>query len=289
MEQIETSSFIQTLDVPAEPDGIRIVCWNINRGLQLDGIVEFLRREAADLVLLQEADVNARRTQYRNVAREIARALRMHYAFGCEFQELTQGNHSSPAYHGQATLSRLPFLESRILRFRRQSGFWRPRWFVPNLQSLQRRIGARMALVSHLLWLEKPLIVYNVHLESRGADALRCCQLTEILEDLHQYSPDVPIVIAGDFNFDLSQRPGASLISRRAFDNPFSMGKARPTTVPSRLGRGRIVDWILLRGPFEYGDPQLHDSERSSDHYPLSLVLKPNSLMGSAELFGIPY
>ncbi len=62
------------------------------------GIIEFLSKASADLILLQEADVNARRTQHRNIAREIAQALRMNYVFGREFQELTQGNHSSPSY-----------------------------------------------------------------------------------------------------------------------------------------------------------------------------------------------
>jgi len=276
LEQIETGSLIKGFDVPAGPQTMRIISWNINRGMQLDGIVEFLRREAADLILLQEADLNARRTQYRNIAREIAQGLRMDYVFGREFEELTQGNCNSRAYHGQATLSRLPLLESRILRFRRQSGFWRPRWFVPNIQLLQRRIGARMALVTHVLWFEKRLIVYNVHLESRGDDALRCCQFAEILDDVQQYSPDVPIVIAGDFNFDLSQRPGASLLARSRFDNPFSLGKVRPTTNGSRIRRGRMVDWILLRGPLGYADLRLHELQRSSDHYPLSLILKSN-------------
>src|SRR5271166_4427793 len=177
MEQLETGSFLSAADSCALGPAIRVISWNINRGQQLDGVLEFLRRTPADLILLQETDVNARRTHYRNIAREIAQALRMDYVFGCEFEELTQGNHSSPAYHGQATLSRLPLLESRILRFRRQSDFWRPRWYIPMIPGLQRRLGARMALVSQMSWLETQLIVYNVHLESRGNDALRCSQL----------------------------------------------------------------------------------------------------------------
>src|SRR5208283_3212665 len=196
--QIEAGSFAPLQGACPPLDSIRIVNWNIDRGQQLSGVLDFLTNAAADLILLQETDVNARRTQYRNVAREIAQALRMDYVFGCEFEELTQGNHNSPAFHGQATLSRLPVLESRILRFRRQSGFWRPRWFVPNIQSLQRRIGARMALVSHVLWFDNHLVVYNVHLESRGDDALRCSQLAEIIQDAQRYDFGVPIIVAGD-------------------------------------------------------------------------------------------
>ena len=275
MEQLEKGSFLSAADSRAPGHEIRVISWNINRGEQLDGVIEFLRRTPADLILLQETDVNARRTQYRNVAREIAQALRMDYVFGFEFEELTQGNHNSPAFHGQATLSRLPVLESRILRFRRQSGFWRPRWFVPNIQSLQRRIGARMALVSHVLWFDNHLVVYNLHLESRGDDALRCSQLVEIIQDAQRYDSAVPIIVAGDFNFDLSQQPAASLLADSPLDSPFQSGSVRPTTTRSRLGRARTIDWILTRGPLTSLGAELDDSVLASDHYPMSLTLAP--------------
>src|SRR5271165_2616779 len=282
MEQLETGSFIAAdAFVPAAT--LRVVSWNINRGLQLDGVIEFLRRTPADLILLQETDVNARRTQYRNVAREIAQVLRMDYVFGCEFEELTQGDHNSPAYHGQATLSRLPISESRILRFRRQSGFWRPRWYIPETHLLQRRLGARMALVSHISWLETQLILYNVHLESRGQDALRCSQLAEILQDVQRYESSVPIIVAGDFNFDLSRQPAASLLAVSPLNSPFQSGTVRPTTTRSRLGRARTIDWILIRGPLACVGVELHDFVLASDHYPVSLTLVPKPV--SASLF----
>src|SRR6516225_1375275 len=91
------------------------------------------RGASADIILLQEADLNARRTHHINVAREIAQTLEMNYVFGREFQELTQGSKASPAYHGQATLSRWPLSNSRIIRFQKQSHFWRPHWFLPDI------------------------------------------------------------------------------------------------------------------------------------------------------------
>ena len=54
---------------------MRILSWNINRGQKPDAVIEFLRDAKADVILLQESDVNARRTHRRNVAREIAQAL----------------------------------------------------------------------------------------------------------------------------------------------------------------------------------------------------------------------
>lgn len=55
--------------------------WNLARGSQLDGIVEFLASADADIIFLQEADRDARRTNYRNVAREMAQTLKIHYVF----------------------------------------------------------------------------------------------------------------------------------------------------------------------------------------------------------------
>ncbi len=273
IEQIETGSFVHEAEVPASPDIIRVVSWNINRGLQLPGIIEFLGNAPADLILLQETDVNARRTQYRNVAREIAQALRMNYVFGREFEELTQGDHTSPAYHGQATLSKFPILSSRILTFGRQSGFWRPRWFIPQLEKSQRRLGGRMALVSHVAWPEKRLLVYNLHLESRGSDRLRSSQLAEVVMDIHQCSSGMPVVVGGDFNFELSREPAISILNGARLRNPFNHGDRLPTITRPRLGRARAVDWILVGGPLRYDRPELHDSVVASDHFPLSVVV----------------
>ena len=41
---------------------MRVVNWNIERGRQLPAIVDFLESQNADLLILQEVDLNARRT-----------------------------------------------------------------------------------------------------------------------------------------------------------------------------------------------------------------------------------
>jgi hypothetical protein len=41
-------------------------------------------------LILQEVDLNARRTHRLNIAEEIARKLGMNYVFGREFEELVQ-------------------------------------------------------------------------------------------------------------------------------------------------------------------------------------------------------
>jgi len=272
MQEIETGNFAAPRWVILPPDSIRVVNWNINRGLKLQRVIKFLAAAKADIILLQESDLNARRTHRLNVAREIAQNLQMNYVFGREFQELTQGTRESPAYHGQATLSRWPLSNSRILRFQKQSNFWRPHWFLPHLEPFQERIGGRLALVCEANVAGKTVITYNLHLESKGDDELRCSQIEETLEDSRQYNLNTPVVLAGDFNLDASRGPADSLIGKAQFQDTF-VNQHVPTTPGSFLEPGRSIDWIFARGPLHANQPQVIRSVSASDHYPLSICL----------------
>jgi endonuclease/exonuclease/phosphatase family metal-dependent hydrolase len=272
-QDIEVGNFAGRGPVPGAHASIRVVDWNINRGLQLSGIIEFLSSTKADLILLQEVDLNARRTRHLNIAREISQKLEMNYIFGREFQELTQGPRTSPAYHGQATLSPWPLSQSRILRFRRQSSFWRPRWFLPGIPPFQERVGGRMALVSNVSVAGRALVAYNLHLESRGNDNLRCSQLEECFEDVGRYKSATPIVVAGDLNLDASQSVADGLIREATFYRAFSDQHVRTTPRRSLFDRGQVIDWILTRGSVRAASLQVHTSVSASDHYPLSLKI----------------
>src|SRR5258706_6549711 len=168
MQEIETGNFSPPRLVLIPPDSMRVVNWNINRGLRLQKVIEFLASMKADVFLLQESDLNARRTHHLNVAKEIAQKLQLNYVFGREFQELTQGSRTSPAYHGQATLSRWPLSNSRIIRFQRQSNFWRPHWFLPEIDPFQERLGGRLAVVSDIYIAREMITNSKPHLRSRS-------------------------------------------------------------------------------------------------------------------------
>jgi len=269
--EIETGSFASLRWLLCPPSSVKIVCWNINRGLHLPRIIEFLSRLQADILLLQETDLNARRTHHVNIAREIAKKLQLNYVFGREFQELTQGTRQSPAYHGQATLSRWPLSSARILRFRQQSSFWQPRWFLPEIEPFQERLGGRLALVADANVGGKLIVTYNLHLESRGDDRLRSAQMKEALQDAQRYNSDTAVVLAGDFNMDVSAGEMAQVIRRADFQDAFT-NQHTPTTPNSFFADGRVIDWILLRGSLRSDTPQVHSSVSGSDHYPLSVT-----------------
>ena len=272
LDQIETGSFAAEEVIRRRTQEIKVISWNIARGAELQQITEFLANANADLILLQETDLNARRTGRRNVAADIASALGMNYAFGIEFEELTQGSPASPAYHGQATLSVLPLSDCRIVRFRSQSRFWHPYWWIPRLASFQRRMGGRMALLSHVAVGETTLVIYNLHLESRS-DHTRRAQLAELIDDASRYDGQNPVILGGDFNFDVTESATASAIEGAHFHNAFD--HQRMPTVRSRsLGRSTNIDWILIRGRVRTTAVRVHSSVCASDHYPLSVTLQ---------------
>jgi endonuclease/exonuclease/phosphatase family metal-dependent hydrolase len=164
---------------PNSGRSIRVASWNIERGLEFDAIKaaflndrQFFRglqrrgaanakidlaavlREAAelkqaDVIVLNEVDWGVKRTDYRNVAKDLAAALGMNYAYGVEFVEvdpLTLGTETfdeesaqnqaefarnnavdkarTLGLHGNAILSRFDLENVRIVRFVNQGHDW---------------------------------------------------------------------------------------------------------------------------------------------------------------------
>jgi len=254
-------------------NAVRVVNWNIERGMRLPQIIDFLASQRADLLILQEVDLHARRTHFLNVADEIANKLRRDYVFGREFQELTQGRFASPAYHGQTTLSRWKLQSPRIIRFQRQSNFWRPRWFLPNVSLFQERLGGRMALVTEIQVQKNRLAVYNLHLESRGDEDLRFAQLQEAIEDATTHNGGLPTLLAGDLNLNVSHEPRAEALTSPRFRSALGLPSPHTTTPRGLFRRLRTIDWAYVSGPVEQALGRVHNDVKASDHYPISFTL----------------
>ncbi len=274
--------------VPAEPHGgLSLVCWNVARGANLEEVVRFLRAESPDVCVLQEADVGARRTGWRDVPAEIARRLGYDYVFGAEFLELGAGAGGSPAWHGQATLSRFPIVSAKILRYQMQSDFWEPRWYLPNLSALQRRQGGRMALRVTIDAGDGQVVLYNTHFESRGPESRRAQQMSELLDDVRSLPPGVAVVIAGDLN--TRTRPSSTILlaselgfnsailpetpttapRARSLATMFYPGRFLPFFLGDRTRLARTLDWVLVREPATVVGGEVRASATGSDHYPL--------------------
>lgn len=249
----------------------RIATWNIDRGYRFDNIVAALQHNGPDICLLQEVDLHDRRTGNRDVAREIASELGENYSFGIEFQELSQSISAKAAYHGQATLSRFPIVASRVLRFERQSGFWKPNARIPNLPLFQRRLGGRIALVTELSIGGRRVVVYNLHLESRSGGRIQDAQLQEVFQDLKRYPPGTPAIIGGDLNSKYHPASVLRTLEREGFQS----------VLGDRLQRTHVIigvlDWIFIRGQFKIVSASVVRGTHGSDHDMVQAVLRPNS------------
>lgn len=240
--------------------------WNIERGENLPGVARFLQERKPALALLQEVDLDASRSGRVAVADVLASRLGAHSLFAPEFEELGQGSGGRPAWHGQAVLTRLPVASARMLRFGAQSGFWRPRWYLPNWSVMQRRRGGRNTLALELGTGGRRLAVYNVHLESRGPETLRLRQMEEVIADLGRHPADTPLLVAGDLN----TREDDSPVVRALLDAGFRTAAGGEVTTR----RGAALDWVFVRGPVEAEGAVVHRDEGASDHYPITFRLR---------------
>ena len=103
-------------------------------------------------------------------------------------------------------------------------------------------------------------MTYNLHLESRGTDALRISQLGEVLSDATCYDAECPVIVAGDLNLDASREPVALALAKARFQDAVASSRSTPTT-PARglFEGGRQIDWAFrsrtTAGEFRPGAP----------------------------------
>jgi endonuclease/exonuclease/phosphatase family metal-dependent hydrolase len=254
---------------PAPPSRrINVVTWNIERGTNLSSISTSLASCNGDLMLLQEVDSGTQRTGFADIAVELSKRLQQNAAYGIEFEELSQEQGGKPAYIGQATFTRLPIVNSRVLRFHKQSGFWKPHSWIPSsVPLMQRRQGNRIALVTELRFNGKILVVYNVHLESRSMGLIQAAQLDEILADSARYSRATPILLGGDLNTKYFPSTFLHKLERAGFQSALGERIARTHTIMMSL------DWLFARGPVKWGSGTVEQMLHSSDHYPVTATL----------------
>jgi endonuclease/exonuclease/phosphatase family metal-dependent hydrolase len=251
---------------PSGPD-LKLVSWNIDRGYGFDRVADVLREKQPDVCLLQEVDLHTRRTKNRDVARELAQKLGYNYSFGTEFQELSQGVDGQPGYQGQATLSRWPIVKSRVLRFEHQSNWWKPHRIIPNTAFFQRRLGGRVALATELSVHGSPVVVYNLHLESRSGGAIQDAQLDEVLSDLKSYPAGTAAIIGGDLNSKYHPSKVRHYLEQQGFHSVLGETLARTHVIIGYL------DWIFYRGPWQVENGTVLRGTHASDHDPIVAAL----------------
>lgn len=253
---------------PPPANSLRLVNWNIARGVELPEITKFLEKSQADIAVLQEVDLNARRSGSKDVADTLAKTLRLNYAFGPAFRELTQMKKGveEEAIQGQATLARVPITNSRNIKFAAQSTFWEPKKYLPSWALFQRRNGGRTALVTELDVHGRRVVVYNVHLESRSGE-IQEKQLGETLTDTARYPAETPLILVGDFNSKYHPKVMLQRLQKAGWTSCFGDQVVRTHHI---IG---WVDWVFVRGPVTCEEAVVQREAKGSDHFPIAVKL----------------
>jgi endonuclease/exonuclease/phosphatase family metal-dependent hydrolase len=178
---------------------VRLVAWNVQRGARFDAIAGALTGDpclsAADVVLLTEVDCGLGRSENRNVARDLAEALGMSYAFGPSYLTLQDdwgenraGVANTTALAGTAILTRGTV--------RRAENVGLPE-LRDKFSSSERRLGRKRALLVEVELPTGPLLIGACHLDSNASPRQRAQQLGALLARM---PAPTPAIVGGDFN-----------------------------------------------------------------------------------------
>ncbi len=187
---------------------VRIVHWNILKGIAFEGVLEALASHphlaGADVILLNEVDVGMARSRNRHVAAELARRLGLYWVFQPNYLELTKGpgadgdapGENETGLHGVAVLTRV-----RPLAW---SGIPLPESF-DMFPFGEKRLGQRIGLV---LALPGGLVTGTAHHEVRGSALGRAVQMQAFLGGADAFCRRVraqgkvaeQVLLSGDLN-----------------------------------------------------------------------------------------
>ena len=181
---------------------ISALAWNIERGNRLSGIVRALQTHPQlkdrDVLFLTELDHGMARSGNRFVAKELADALQMHFAFAPMYIALQKGSgveafvdgENTNAIHGLALFSRYPMRNIHAIP-------------LPNgtdkMRGKEKRLGQLRVLIADV---EHPVGTFRavtIHLDALGSRAHRHRQMKMILDHLDTL-PRLPVLLGGDWN-----------------------------------------------------------------------------------------
>jgi endonuclease/exonuclease/phosphatase family metal-dependent hydrolase len=188
--------------VPEAHPFYRVVAWNVERGIQLEGINHILKTHPvlkdADVILATETDIGMVRSGNRNIAREMAKALGMNYFFAPSYINLAKGCGMEREFagdnvlgiHGNAILSRYPIADPDIVVLKNAHD---------KMKGREKRLGSQRALIASIQFPQQTIKVACAHLDARSKQSHRAMQMKTILSQLKKYQ-GTPTIIGGDWN-----------------------------------------------------------------------------------------
>jgi endonuclease/exonuclease/phosphatase family metal-dependent hydrolase len=186
----------------APADKVKAVAWNIERGNRFEGIVDALKTHPElsdkDLLILTELDYGMARSGNRFVAREMAQALQLNYAFVTCYLALQKGSgvesevegENTKAIHGLAMFSRYPMKNVHSIGLPNS---------IDKMRGKEKRLGTLRALIVEIEHPAGEFRAVTLHLDAHSSRAHRQMQMRILLEHLAKL-PEMPTIIGGDWN-----------------------------------------------------------------------------------------
>ncbi|MCB0304057.1 MAG: endonuclease/exonuclease/phosphatase family protein [Calditrichaeota bacterium] len=186
----------------APGEAIRVAAWNIERGINLSGIIDTLAHNPvlarADVLLLTEVDIGMGRSGNFNIPREIARRLKLNYCFANSFLVLAKGDEGEQSHELENTLS---LHGTAILSRHKMHACIAPVLpaFKDYFGGLEKRLGRRRALICRIAIGGGLYDFAAGHLDLHSSPLQRAWQLQCILRTLRA-SPAQGQIFGGDLN-----------------------------------------------------------------------------------------
>lgn len=259
---------------------VSALAWNIERGIVFDGIVEALNAHPdlkdKDLLLLTELDHGMARSGNRFVAKEIAEALQMNYAFAPVYVALQKGSgveaamegENTRSIHGLAMFSKWPMQNVHAVA-------------LPNgkdkMWGKEKRLGFLRALFADIEHPSGTFRAVTIHLDAHCSRAHRRRQIQIILDHLDTLAP-LPTLIGGDWNTTTfnSQSSTRAIMGywRRVFMGPKNVAKNH-LPHPERYFEKPLFSDLERRG---YDFRSLNNVGTGTLHYHVESIEKNTNL-----------
>lgn len=227
------------------PPPVKALSWNLHHGAGLDGKIDltriagFIKKQEADLVVLQEVDNRCKRSGNIDQAAELAKLTGLHGAFGAAMPY-------DGGQYGLAILSKHPIGKTEVIR-------------LPG--SGEPRIG----FLAEIQIPGQPITLVSTHLDHRSGEN-RVAQAKELLTALEKIPG--PVIVGGDLN----DVPGSPALT--AFKEPFLHVKKRNPVATSPADHPRSeIDHFIVRGLQPVKEAEVLEEAISSDHRPIIATL----------------
>ena len=257
LEEVWQEHLVDALKPPSTEKTISAVAWNIERGMRADAVARLFREHQAlnhaDVLLLSELDWGMARTGNRFIARELAEAIGMNYAFAPCYIALTKGagvekkvsGENNKSLHGNALLSR--FAMERIHSLPLPNG-------KDKMRGAEKRIGCQRAVIADVQHPRGEFRAVSLHLDAHSSQRHRYIQMRQLLDHLEALRPRIPTLIGGDWN-TTTHNASRALYSILGYFRRVSMGVrhvvANHYPYPERWFERRLFNELERRG-FEY-------------------------------------